>query len=366
MLRTRLYPCLQKLFPHAAGDGSKLRVQSAYLFKYTAETGAATDVHVDSGLLSFTIALNEPEAYDGGGTWFESVDKLVEMPQGHVTFRPGHVRHQGRPLTRGTRYMIGGFIMREDVVEHGRRSIERGVAALGGAVAEANFAAASGESTGVPPEQLAIDALEHAVQHCPRVASAQLNLGTARQRVDDAQGAEVCFHSASILSPRDPAAFFGRGQCLRELGRRQEAEPLFQTASQLDALDADAAYMAALSASERGDFGSELRWLERALKADPKHAKSLVNRAVLYGEAGDLDNELACNRRAVEANPQSALAANALASCLGMRGLVDESLAVFARVLDGGGWGDAEELARAQKLHGVVSRMKAKQEASSG
>ena len=52
--------------------------------------------------------------------------------------------------------MIGGFIMREDVVEHGRRSIERGVAALGGAVAEANFAAASGESTGVPPEQLAI------------------------------------------------------------------------------------------------------------------------------------------------------------------------------------------------------------------
>ena len=109
-----------------------------------------------------------------------------------------------------------------------------------------------------------------------------------------------------------------------------------------------------------------MRWLERALKADPKHAKSLVNRAVLYGEAGDLDNELACNRKAVEANPQSALAANALASCLGMRGMVDESLAVFARVLDGAGWGDAEELARAQKLHGVVTRMKAKQEGASG
>jgi Flp pilus assembly protein TadD len=365
-LRTRLYPCLRALFPDAAGDGSTLRVQSAYLFKYTAETGAATVVHVDSGLLSFTIALNEPDQYEGGGTWFESVDRLVEMPRGHVTFRPGHVRHQGRPLTRGTRYMIGGFIMREDVVEHGRRSIERGVAALGGAVAEANFAAAAGESTGVPPEQLAIDALEHAVSVCPRVASAQLNLGTARQRIDDAAGAEVCFAAASSLSPRDPAAFFGRGQCLRELGRRREAEPLFQEASSLDALDADAAYMAALSASERGDFGSELRWLERALKADPKHAKSLVNRAVLYGEAGDLDNELACNRRAVEANPQSALAANALASCLGMRGFVDESLAVFARVVDGAGWGDAEELARAQKLHGVVSRMKAKQEGASG
>ena len=32
----------------------------------------------------------------------------------------------------------------------------------------------------------------------------------------------------------------------------------------------------------------------------------------------------------------------------------------------GSGWGDAEELARAQKLHGVVSRMKAKQEGASG
>ena len=88
MLRTRLYPCLQKLFPSAAGDGSSLRVQSAYLFKYTAETGAATDVHVDSGLLSFTIALNGRDDYDGGGTWFEATDSLVEMDAGEVTLRP--------------------------------------------------------------------------------------------------------------------------------------------------------------------------------------------------------------------------------------------------------------------------------------
>ena len=119
----------------------------------------------------------------------------------------------------------------------------------------------------------------------------------------------------------------------------------------LDALDADAAYMAALSASERGDFGSELRWLERALKADPKHAKSLVNRAVLYGEAGDLDNELACNRKSGRRRIRNRRSRrNALASCLGMRGLVDGSLAVFARVLDGAGWGDAEGAQEHQKL----------------
>ena len=56
--------------------------------------------------------------------------------------------------------MIGGFIMREDVVEHGRRSIERGVAALGGAVAEAK-ALLRKLGGGVTPSQvdLAIDAL---------------------------------------------------------------------------------------------------------------------------------------------------------------------------------------------------------------
>ena len=152
---------------------------------------------------------------------------------------------------------------------------------------------------------------------------------------------------------------------MRELGQRDAATPCFETASQLDALDADAAYMAALSASEKGDFASELRWLERALTADPDHAKALVNRAVLYGEAGDLEKELACNRRAVRANPRSALAANALASCLGMGGRVDEALAEFARVVEAQAWGDAEELARAGKLHGVVTRMKAKQQAAS-
>ena len=66
--------------------------------------------------------------------------------------------------------MIGGFLMRADVCEHGRRSVERGVAALGGAVAEANFAAAAGAADAENPAQLALDALGHAVAVSPAVA----------------------------------------------------------------------------------------------------------------------------------------------------------------------------------------------------
>ena len=67
-------PALQRLYPRfveASGGTESLLLQSAYLFRYDAASRAATDVHVDSALFSFTIALNAADEYDGGGTWYE-------------------------------------------------------------------------------------------------------------------------------------------------------------------------------------------------------------------------------------------------------------------------------------------------------
>ena len=62
-------------------------------------------------LLSFTIALNAPDEYDGGGTWYEARGadaraggETIVMPCGGVTFRAGSLRHRGMPVTRGERY----------------------------------------------------------------------------------------------------------------------------------------------------------------------------------------------------------------------------------------------------------------------
>ena len=346
-LERKLYPALAKLFPNLAGDTSTLRVQSAYLFKYDDVTGAATDVHVDSGLLSFTIALNGKDDYDGGGTWFEATDSLVEMDAGEVTLRPGGVRHQGRPVTRGDRYIIGGFIMSTAHVEQGRRSIERGVAALGAANLDTNFAA--GQTSGKEDTALALDALAHAVRVAPRCATALANLGSARRTFGDLAGACECFAAVNDLNPNDAGSWFNHAVAARALGR-PDAPQLFTEAATRDPGDADAAYMVALSFAEKGDYGSEGAWLDRALTANPKHAKALVNRGVLRGEAGDLEGELEHYELAVAAEPNDAMCRNSLAACLLLRQRVAEALPHLEHVVRTKALGEVEELARAEKL----------------
>ena len=97
--QTRLFPLLARQFPEFCQDPEDLCVDNAYLFRYTPETGRRSDIHTDSGCLSFTIALNEPHVeYQGGGTWFEGLQgnggsNVLEMTTGKVTIRPGGVKH---------------------------------------------------------------------------------------------------------------------------------------------------------------------------------------------------------------------------------------------------------------------------------
>ena len=51
---------------------------------------------------------------------------LVEMEQGQCTFRPGSVRHGGNKVTTGERYILGGFLLISDRVEHVRRLNNQG------------------------------------------------------------------------------------------------------------------------------------------------------------------------------------------------------------------------------------------------
>ena len=79
-LRGTLFPTLAGLFPALVSDASQLRAHSVAVLKYNS-THPRTDVHVDDALLAFTIALSPASSFEGGGTYFEHIDRVLHMPQ---------------------------------------------------------------------------------------------------------------------------------------------------------------------------------------------------------------------------------------------------------------------------------------------
>ena len=129
-LEHRLFPALAALFPEIVRDAGVLRAHSVAMLKYNS-SHPRTDVHTDNGILAMTLALSERADYVGGGTFYEHLggDGIVEMDAGHVTLRPGSVRHGGHKVKKGERYILGAFLLIADRVEHVRRLNLQGSAA---------------------------------------------------------------------------------------------------------------------------------------------------------------------------------------------------------------------------------------------
>ena len=137
-LHAALLPALASLYPKAAPLASRLRVLDCFLVRYDAKAQNSLSLHTDQSLLSFTIALNEPSEYEGGGTFFRGLGRAVDAPAaGHAVMFPGKVEHAGQAITRGRRYIIVLFMGYE-----ANRMSQR----EGGYVLE-SFAARTGAST---------------------------------------------------------------------------------------------------------------------------------------------------------------------------------------------------------------------------
>ena len=93
-------------------SASRLRVWDAFVVRYDAAAQRSLPTHQDDSHLSLTIALNETGEYDGGGTSFEDLggEGFVRPEKGCVVAFPGELRHGGRAVTRGVRYIIAVFL----------------------------------------------------------------------------------------------------------------------------------------------------------------------------------------------------------------------------------------------------------------
>ena len=111
----RIYPLLRSQFGQFLPDGGKnLRVADGFVVKYDAE-GGQTELkpHRDGSVLSFNILLNPSSEFEGGGTWFASLDDAVGIEQGEVVSHSSSLLHGGHGITSGKRYIMVCFVILE-------------------------------------------------------------------------------------------------------------------------------------------------------------------------------------------------------------------------------------------------------------
>jgi hypothetical protein len=110
----RIYPMLQAQYGTFLPDPTKLRLADGFVVKYDAAGGQKElKPHRDGSVLSFNIALNPAFEFEGGGTWFASLDEAIKIDQGEVVTHSSALLHGGHGITSGKRYILVGFVILE-------------------------------------------------------------------------------------------------------------------------------------------------------------------------------------------------------------------------------------------------------------
>lgn len=82
-------------------------LRDAFIIKYSPETQSSLSCHHDASLVSGIVKLNED--YEGGDTYFyRQAYSNKDVPVGDIILWPGQVTHghEGRPVTKGTKYNL--------------------------------------------------------------------------------------------------------------------------------------------------------------------------------------------------------------------------------------------------------------------
>lgn len=113
-LEERVYPALRHQFCTYLPNPNALRVADGFVVKYDAAGGQKElKPHRDGSVLSFNIALNEATDYEGGGTWFASLDAPVRLERGEMVSHASGLLHGGHGITSGLRYILVAFVIVE-------------------------------------------------------------------------------------------------------------------------------------------------------------------------------------------------------------------------------------------------------------
>jgi len=87
----------------------KIHLFDTFVVQYKTDGQNCLNVHRDASELSFILALSDPCDFTGGGTFYESHDMTIVPNKGDILFHCGKLRHGGKKITSGSRYILIGF-----------------------------------------------------------------------------------------------------------------------------------------------------------------------------------------------------------------------------------------------------------------
>jgi hypothetical protein len=111
LLEDAIYPELRKRFRLSAN--CQLLIVDLFVVRYAKKgRGEMTelDEHRDGSIVSFNIPLNPAREYSGGGTFFPGLGKCFREQRGTLIMHCGKLKHAGRKLYSGVRYLLVGFV----------------------------------------------------------------------------------------------------------------------------------------------------------------------------------------------------------------------------------------------------------------
>ena len=120
-LATRFYPLLKDRF-----GTDDIVLYDGLVLGNLAPT-QSQPIHRDASLLTLNVALSTPSDYEGGGTYIEALDDIMQIEKGHLLCHAGSAMHAGNAITRGERWVFVLFLLGKNQPQVARRCHARAI-----------------------------------------------------------------------------------------------------------------------------------------------------------------------------------------------------------------------------------------------
>ena len=257
-------------FPGAVDRAESLWVYRGLVICYDAAAGLTHQpIHRDGALISCVVPLSASSEYEGGGTYVEPLERAFALEQGCALLHPSAIRHAGRRITSGHRWVLVLFLNGLELSEgdHGRRFHARARELLA-ASQEGEEEEEGGEEEEEEEEEEGrfvlcddddeeeedgddeetdgeVQCLLHALQATDESDhEVWYDLGARAHDLGDTHEALRLYERACALNSRDPLLLSNMGVALLELGRPREAFRCYRRALRADAHDVNARFNA--------------------------------------------------------------------------------------------------------------------------